>query len=492
MAQILYTNNAVANTAADIGPSDLSLTLTSGAPFPSPTGGDYFFLTLDDGSNIEIIKVTARSGDVLTIERAQQGTTAGTFVSGTPVALRVTAGGFSHIYNEVNLKLDASAVSTFGGTLISVADAPAARTTLGLGNLATVTASAFALTILDDADASAVRTTIGAAATSHTHAAGDITSGTIATARLGSGTANSSAYLRGDSTWQTIPSGGDMLKSENLSGLANYTTARSNLGLGTASTQNTGTSGANIPFLDGTNTWSNTQDFTGGFTVGSGTEQTDGIVRMRKAGNNIEFGHTNTGGYHATLGAEVGTGNPFVALSAEAGTTNNTYRTRGRYGAGMRISGGDGELQFFALADNNADNQSHTTTFKIKRTGEAVLIDAGPTDVLAAGFRGAPRNQQDSNYTLVLSDAGKSIVGYGSTSSQTWTIPANSSVAYPIGTTITFVNMRSVTCSIAITTDTLYLAGSGSTGTRTLAAYSWCTAIKVDTNNWMIGGVGLT
>lgn len=63
--------------------------------------------------------------------------------------------------------------------------------------------SAFALTVLDDADAAAARSTLGAAATSHTHAASDIASGTIATARLGSGTANSSTFLRGDQTYAT-------------------------------------------------------------------------------------------------------------------------------------------------------------------------------------------------------------------------------------------------------------------------------------------------
>ncbi len=48
---------------------------------------------------------------------------------------------------------------------------------------------------------------LGAASTSHTHAASDISSGTIATARLGSGTANSTTYLRGDQTWATISAG---------------------------------------------------------------------------------------------------------------------------------------------------------------------------------------------------------------------------------------------------------------------------------------------
>lgn len=73
---------------------------------------------------------------------------------------------------------------------------------------------------------SAIQTQLdGKAASSHTHAASDITSGTIATARLGTGTANSSSYLRGDQTWSTISlsdylplAGGTMTGSITMSG----------------------------------------------------------------------------------------------------------------------------------------------------------------------------------------------------------------------------------------------------------------------------------
>ena len=111
----------------------------------------------------------------------------------------------------------------------------------------------------------------------------------------------------------------------------------------------------------------------------------------------------------------------------------------------------------------------------------------------AVGFRNAPVNSQSAAYTAVLADAGKVIL-HPSTdaNARTFTIPANSSVAYAVGTVLTFVNMTSQVVTIAITSDTLYLAGTGTTGSRSLAQYGMATAVKLTSTTWLINGSGLT
>lgn len=110
----------------------------------------------------------------------------------------------------------------------------------------------------------------------------------------------------------------------------------------------------------------------------------------------------------------------------------------------------------------------------------------------AVGFRNTPVNSQSTAYTLVLADSGKTILHpIADNNARTFTIPANSSVAYAVGTVITFVNLIN-TVTIAITDDTMYLAGPGTTGSRTLAAYGVASAVKVASTTWVVSGNGLT
>jgi len=111
----------------------------------------------------------------------------------------------------------------------------------------------------------------------------------------------------------------------------------------------------------------------------------------------------------------------------------------------------------------------------------------------AVGFRNVPQNSQSAAYTLVLADAGKHIFHpVADNNARTFTIPANSSVAYPIGTAITFINMAAANVTIAITSDTLKLSPAGTTGSRTLATNGSATCIKITSTEWLISGSGLT
>lgn len=124
---------------------------------------------------------------------------------------------------------------------------------------------------------------------------------------------------------------------------------------------------------------------------------------------------------------------------------------------------------------------------------DPALVVSTPTTT-SFGYLGIPQNSQSTGYTLVLTDAGKQIYHPSAdTTARTFTIPANSSVAFPIGTTVTFINDTSGgVITIAITTDTMILGGPGTTGSRTLAASGIATAVKMTSTRWIINGIGLT
>lgn len=80
------------------------------------------------------------------------------------------------------------------------------------------------------------------------------------------------------------------------------------------------------------------------------------------------------------------------------------------------------------------------------------------------------------------------------TTARTWIIPANASVAFPVGTVLVGLNEQAAgALTVALTTDTLMLEGSTSTvGNRTVAAGGVFIATKTAATVWMIGGPGVT
>lgn len=112
---VLFSNNASATLSSGISDSATSITVQAGegALFPALSGGNFFYATLVNSSNqVEIVKVTARTGDTMTVERGQDGTQARAFQAGDKLELRVTAAA-------LNNKVDRDTPSFTGNVTIS-------------------------------------------------------------------------------------------------------------------------------------------------------------------------------------------------------------------------------------------------------------------------------------------------------------------------------------------------------------------------------------
>lgn len=219
--------------------------------------------------------------------------------------------------------------------------------------------------------------------------------------------------------------------------------------------------------------------------------------------------------FQATLGGAVNLAGPNTAstttftLPAADGTNGQFLSTNGSGTLSFASSSQTYPGAGIANSTGSAWGTSYTTT----GSGTVVALATSPTFITpllgtptsgtlsnctvdgtdSVGFRNIPQNSQSAAYTLVLADAGKHIFHpSGDANARTYTIPANSSVAYPIGTAITFINMTSQVVTIAITSDTMYLSSAGTTGSRSLAQYGSATAIKITSTNWLISGSGLT
>lgn len=128
---VKFTNNAATTLAAGINSSVTSIAVTDGSVFPTITGSDHFYVTFDDTTNKEIVKVTARSGNTLTVVRGHDNTTARAFSSGDKAELRIVAALLEDVKTDVSSTLT---VDTFTGddstTAFTLSVAPASEDNL--------------------------------------------------------------------------------------------------------------------------------------------------------------------------------------------------------------------------------------------------------------------------------------------------------------------------------------------------------------------------
>ena len=123
----IFANNAVSTVGAPMSAAAVSMQVApgSGSGFPSPAGGDYFLLTLGRmlagvESALEIVMVTSRAGDILTIVRAQEGTMAVTHAVGDFASLRLTADTLANLnVNTVTAKASMTAPAFNGNATTS-------------------------------------------------------------------------------------------------------------------------------------------------------------------------------------------------------------------------------------------------------------------------------------------------------------------------------------------------------------------------------------
>lgn len=182
---------------------------------------------------------------------------------------------------------------------------------------------------------------------------------------------------------------------------------------------------------------------------------------------------------------------PLITPSTTFALVNTTATTVNFAGAATTLNVGTGTFTMATAATSLTLFNTTATTVNFAGAATTLAIGAATGTTTFAGST-IPQNSQSAAYELVAADANKHVLHpVADDNPRTFTIPANSAVAFPIGTAVTFVNMQN-TVTIAITTDTMTLMGAGSTGSRTLAENGIATVLKITATTWVISGTNLS
>lgn len=125
----------------------------------------------------------------------------------------------------------------------------------------------------------------------------------------------------------------------------------------------------------------------------------------------------------------------------------------------------------------------------------ATGFPAATGDVLSAAmFNGLTSftvgTAQTADYTPVLNEQYQALILMNKATAVNFTIPTNASVAYPVGTALTVLNIGAGTCTIkAVTSGTTTVLSAGATAAQpTLAQYKSAVCIKTATDTWYVVG----
>jgi len=180
-----------------------------------------------------------------------------------------------------------------------------------------------------------------------------------------------------------------------------------------------------------------------------------------------------------------------------------TYRTQLKTSGGSLIQDIDPVAAPVAVAANTVTNAmlqagvavaniGYTPLNKAGDTATNLLITPAAPAITSAGYLGAPLNNQNANYTLAITDAGKMIRGTNA-GAFTYTIPPVASVAWPIGTPIVFRNIGAGVCTVTRgAAVALQIAGSATSKDVAMAQWAFATAIMEATDQWVISGTGIS
>ncbi len=272
-----------------------------------------------------------------------------------------------------------------------------------------------------------------------------------------------------------------------------------------ATTMTFPTTTATIARTDAGQTFTGNQAISGTFAVTSASA-TALAVGLNGATNPAFVVDDSTASQVAGLSVKGAVTGGTVSLSAidSGATTNLQIKAKGAGAITLQADAGSSTVVNFGVAASTgatitlAGSSSGALTLSPPSAAAGTLNLAPGTltgsSASAVWFDNIPQNSKSAAYTTVLADAQKHILHPSAdTTARIFTIDSNANVAYPIGTGITFVNQNAGgVITIAITSDTMRLAGPGTTGSRTLAANGIATALKLTSTEWIISGTGLT